>query len=93
VIKTDKNEMGEACTTYGESRGAFRVLVRKPEGERQLGRPRHTQKDHIKIDLQEVGCGGIDWITLAQDRNRCQTCVNAVMNIPVPKNAGNFLNG
>jgi len=49
----------------GESRGVYRVLVRKPEGKRQLGRPRRRWADNIKMDLQEVGCGGMDWIELA----------------------------
>jgi len=62
----------------------FRVLVGKPEGIRPLGRPRCRWEDNIKIDLQEVGCGGMDWIELAQDRDRWQTLVNAVMNLHVP---------
>jgi hypothetical protein len=54
----------------GEGRGVYRVLVGKCEGKRPLGRPRHRWKDNIKMDLQEVGCGGMDWIELAQDRDR-----------------------
>jgi len=54
----------------GKRRGAYRVLVGKPEGKRPLGRPRNRWEDHIKIDLQEVGCGVMDWIDLAQDRDR-----------------------
>jgi len=56
----------------GEGRGVYRVLVGKPEGKRQLGRPRHRWKDNIKMDLQEVGCGGMDWIELAQDGDSWQ---------------------
>ena len=52
----------------GERRGVYRVLLGKPEGKRPLGRPRHRWEDNIKMDLQEVGCGGMDWIELAQDR-------------------------
>ena len=54
----------------GESRGIYRVLVEKPEGKTPLGRPRHRWDDNIKMDLQEVGCGGMDWIDLIQDRDR-----------------------
>jgi len=63
----------------------------KPEGKRPLGRPRHRWEDNIKMDLQEVGCGGMDWIGLAQGRDRWQAIVNAVMNLRVPQNAGKFL--
>jgi hypothetical protein len=62
--------MGSACSAYGEKRGVYRVLVRKPEGKRQLGRPRCRWEDNIKMDLQKVGCEFMDWIELAQDRDR-----------------------
>ena len=68
----------------GEERGAYRVLVGKPEGKRPLGRLRRRWVDNIRMDLQEVGCGYVDWIGLAQDRDRRQTLVNAVMNLRVP---------
>jgi hypothetical protein len=68
----------------GEGRGMHRVLVGTPEGKRPMGRPRPRWEDNIKIDLQEVGCGGMDWIQLAQDRHRWQALVNAVMNLQVP---------
>jgi len=67
----------------GERRGVYRVLVGKPEGKRPLGRPRHRWEDSIKTDLREVGCGGIDWIELAQDRDRWRARVNAVKNLRV----------
>jgi len=68
----------------GEDRGVYRVLVGKPEGKRPLGRPRSRWVDHIRIDLQEVGCGYVDWIGLAQDRDRWRTVVGAVMNLRAP---------
>ena len=68
----------------GERRRVYRVLVGKPEGKRPLGRPRRRWEDGIKVDLQEVGCGGMDWIEMAQDRNRWRTLVNAVMSLRVP---------
>jgi len=74
-----------------EWRGVYRVLVWKPEGKRPLGRPRHRWEDNIKMDLQEVGCGSVDWVELAQDRDRLAALINAVMNLRVPQNAGNFL--
>ena len=66
-------------------------MVRKHEGKRPLGRPRRRWEDNIKMDLQEVGCGGTDWIEMAQGRDRWRALVNAVMNLRVPLNAGNFL--
>jgi hypothetical protein len=68
----------------GERRGVYRVLVGKPEGKTALGRPRRRWEDNIKMDLQEVSCGGVDGIELAQDRGRCQAVLNAVMNLRVP---------
>ena len=68
----------------GARRGVYRGLVWKAEGKRPLGRPRTRWKDNIKMDLQEVGYGGIDWIELAQDRDRWRALVNAVMNLRVP---------
>ena len=61
--------MSGACSMYG-GRGVYGVLVGKPEGKRPLGRPRRRWEDNIKMDLQEMGCGGLDWIDLTQDRDR-----------------------
>jgi hypothetical protein len=68
----------------GEGRGVYRVLVGKPEGKIPLGRPRRRWEDNIRLDLQEVGCGGMDWIKRAQDRDRWRALLNAVMNLRVP---------
>ena len=76
---------------YGDRRGVYRVLVGKPERKRPLGRPRRRWEDNIKMDLQELGFGGMDWNELAQDRDRWRALVNDVMNLRVPQNAGNFL--
>ena len=65
----------------GKRRGVYRVLVGKPEGKRLLGRPTRRWEDNIKMDFREIGCVGMDWIELAQDRDRWQTVVNAVMNL------------
>jgi hypothetical protein len=62
----------------------YRVLVGKPEGKRPLGRPRCRWEGNIKMDVQEVGCGDMDWIEMAQDRDRWQALVNAIMNLWVP---------
>ena len=69
---------------YGERRGVCRVLVRKPEGKRPLGRSRRRWENNIEMGLQEFGCGGMDWIELAQDMDRWWALVNAVMNLRVP---------
>jgi len=74
--------MGRARSAYG--RGVYRVLVGKPEGKRPLGRPRRRWEDNIKMNLQEMRCGGMDWNELAQDRDRWRALVNAVMNLRDP---------
>jgi hypothetical protein len=68
----------------GEGRGVYRVFLGKPEGKRPVGRPRRRWEENIKMDLQEVGCGDMDWIELAQDRDRWRTLMNTVMNLRVP---------
>jgi len=74
-----------------ERRGVYRMLVGKPEGKKPLGRPRYRWEDTIKMDLQEVGCGGTDWINLTQDRDRWLALVNVVTELRVPQNTRNFL--
>jgi hypothetical protein len=73
-------------------RSAYRVLVGKPEGKRALGRLRRRWEDNIKTDLGEIGWGGLDWIYLAQVRDKWRALVNTVMNLRVPSNVGKFLN-
>jgi len=84
VIKSRRMRWAGHLARMGESRGVYRVLVGKSEGKRPLGRPRRRWEDSIKMDLQEVGCGGMDWIELAQDRDRWQVLVIEVMNFWVP---------
>jgi hypothetical protein len=76
--------MGGPCSTNGEKRNAYRLLVGKPEGKRPLGKPRHRWVDTISMDLGEVGWGDVDWIGLAKDRNRWRAVVNSVLNLRVP---------
>ena len=68
----------------GDGRVVYRVLVRKPEGRRPLGRPRRRWEENIRMDLREVGCGCVDWMELAQDRDRWSVLVSSVMNLRVP---------
>ena len=82
--KIEKNRWAGRVALMGERRGVYRVLVRKPEGKRPLGRPRSSWDDNIKMDLQEVRYRGMDWIELVQDGDRWRALVNAVMNLWVP---------
>jgi len=84
VIKSRIMRLAGHVARMGEERGVYRVLVAKPEGKRPLGRPRRRWVNNIGTDLQEVGSGYMDWIGLAQDRDRWRTLVSAVMNIGVP---------
>jgi S-ribosylhomocysteine lyase LuxS involved in autoinducer biosynthesis len=84
VTKSRRMRWAVHVASMGERRGLYMVLVGKPEGKRPLGRPRHRWEDYIKMDLQEVGCGGMDRFKLAQDRDRWRALVNTVMNFRVP---------
>ena len=85
VIKSRRMRWAGNVARMGEGRVVYRVLVGKP------GRPRRGWEDNIKLDIQEVECGCMDWIELAQDRDRWRALTNAVMNFRIPKNTGNFL--
>ena len=84
VIKLSRMRWAGHVVRMGEERGVYRVLLGKPEGKRPLGRCRCRWVDNIRMDLQEVGCGYMDWIGLAQDRDRWWTLVSAVLNLRVP---------
>jgi hypothetical protein len=84
VIKSRRIRWAGHVTRMGEKKGAYRVLVGKPEGKSRLERPRRRWVDNIRTDLQELGCGYMDRIGLAQDRDSWRTLVSAVMNLRVP---------
>jgi len=84
VIKSRRMRWAGHVARMGEGRGVYMVLVGKPEERRPLGRPRRRWEDNIRIDLPKVGCGGVDWMELAQDRDRWRALVSAVMNLRVP---------
>ena len=83
VVKSRRMSWAGHGARMGQGGGVHRVLVRKPEGNKPLGRPRRRWEDNIKLDLREVGGGG-DWMELAQDRDRWRALVNTVMNFQVP---------
>ena len=84
VIKSRRMRWTGHVARMREGRRVYRVFVGKPEGKRPLGRPKRRWEDNIKMHLQEVGCGGMDWIELAQYRDRWRALMNAAMNIRVP---------
>jgi len=84
VIKLRRMRWAGHVARMGEGRAVYRVLVGNPEGRRPLGRPRRRWEDNITINLREVGCGCVDWMELAQDRDRWLALVSAVMNLRVP---------
>jgi hypothetical protein len=84
IIKARRMRWAGHVARMGEKRNAYRLLVGKPEGRMPLGRPRRRWLDNIRMDLVEVGWGDVDWIRLAQDRDRWRALVNAVLNLRVP---------
>jgi hypothetical protein len=84
VIKARRMRLGGHVAHMGEVRGAYNILVGKPEGRKPLGRPRRRWKDNIEMDLRKIGFGDVDWIYLAQDRDRWRALVNTVMSLRVP---------
>jgi hypothetical protein len=84
IIKSRRMRWAGHVARMGDNRKAYRLLVGKPEGKRSLGRPRRRLVDNITMDLGEVGWGDVDWIGLAQDRNRWRALVNSVLNLRVP---------
>ena len=84
MIKSRKIRWAGHVARMREKRGVYRVLVEKPEGNRPLGRLRRRWEDNIKMDIQEVECGSMDWIEVAQDRDRWRALMNATMNLRVP---------
>jgi hypothetical protein len=79
-----KRAMGRACSTNGEKRNAYRILVGNPDGKRPMGRLRHRWVDNIKMDIREIGWDGMDWIDLAQDRDQWRTLMNTMVKFRVP---------
>jgi hypothetical protein len=87
IIRNDQvkdDEMGMPCSTNGERKNAYRILMGKPKGSRSFGRPRRRWVDNVKMDLTEIGWDGMGWIDLAQNRDQWRALVNAVMNLRVP---------
>jgi hypothetical protein len=84
IIKSRRMSWAGHVERMGKKRNVYRLLVGKPEGKRPLRRPRRRWIDNIKMDLSEIGFGGVDWIALAQDRYRWRALVNVVMNLRVP---------
>ena len=84
LIKSRRMRWAGHVARMGEGRAVYRVLVGKPEGRRPLGRPRRRWEDNIRMDHREVGCGCVDWMEPAQDRDRWRALVSAVMNLRVP---------
>jgi hypothetical protein len=83
-MKSRRMRLAGHVARMGENRNRYRIWMGKPDGNRQLGRPRRRWEDNIKMDIREIGWGGMDWIDLAQDRDQWRALVNTVMNLRVP---------
>jgi hypothetical protein len=90
IIKSRRMRWTWHVARTGEKRNGYRILVGKPEGKRPLGRPRRRWEDNIRMNLREIGWGGMDWIDLSQDRDQWRALVNTVMNLLAPQNVGKF---
>jgi hypothetical protein len=84
--------MGRACSTNGEKRNTYRLMLRNPEGKRSVLRPRRRWMINIKMDLGKTEWGRMDWLDMAQDKDQWRALVNTVMNLRVPLNTGKLLN-
>jgi hypothetical protein len=84
MVKSRRMRLADHVARMVETRNAYRILVKQPEGMRPLGRPRHRWEDNIKIDLREIGWDGMDWIVLVRDKDQWRDLVNTVMNLRVP---------
>jgi hypothetical protein len=93
IIKYRRTRWEGHVARMGEKRNAYRLLVGNIEGKRPLGRPRRRWVDNIRMNLEEVGWGNLDWIGLAKDRNRWRALVNSVLNLRIPKNASGLTYG
>jgi hypothetical protein len=83
--------MGRACSTHGEKRNAYRILVVNPKANKPVGRPRRRCEDNVRMDPREIGWGGVDWIDLLLKRDQWRTLVNTVMNLRVLQKVGKLL--
>jgi hypothetical protein len=84
MMKSRRMRWAWHVARMGEKRNAYRIFVGKPEGKRPSGRPRHRWEDNVRMDLREIGLGGMDWIDLAQDRDQWRALMNTAMNLQVP---------
>jgi hypothetical protein len=93
MIKSKGMRWAGNVARMGEKRYTYRILVGKPDGKRPLGRPRRRWEDNIKMDLNAIGWGGMDWIDRVQDRDQWRAVVNTVMDLGVPESVGKVLSG